>query len=108
MVIFRRVVDEDEAGAIIGKNGEKIQEIRGLTGVSLIIQKKQGKQGGIRVMKIEGGERNVEFAKHLVNIRLRLHRASLGRGDEDQGPVATKERQEIHTAASILASVSDV
>ena len=43
-----------------------------MAGVSLVIQKQQGAQMGCRLMRIEGNERNVEFAKHLVDIRLKL------------------------------------
>ena len=43
-----------------------------MAGVSLVIQKQQGAQMDCRLMKIEGKARNVEFAKHLVDIRLKL------------------------------------
>ena len=72
MVKYSRLLQEDQAGAIIGKNRNKIREIREMAGVSLVIQKQQGAQMDCRLMKIEGKARNVEFAKHLVDIRLKL------------------------------------
>ena len=77
MVKYSLFIEDDEAGAVIGKGGEKIREIRQLTGVSLTVKKSAKSGSASRLLQIEGPERNVEMAKHLVNIRLKLHHTAL-------------------------------
>ena len=106
---FCMMIGEEEAGAVIGKNGEKIREIREMAGVSLVVHKKKGGLGRLRMVRIEGSQRNVAFAKHLVNIRLKLHAVAIQESiGKDEGEKTTQELQAVQTAATQLARCSNV
>ena len=103
-------LDSDEAGAVIGKNGGKIMEIRELSGARLVVDRQGNFNAGgkNRLMRIEGSEREVAFASHLVDIRLRLHRSSLENGLRRDDEGSSAQGREIQTAATALAMNSDI
>ena len=63
----------EQAGAIIGKNGYKIKEMRKLTNASIKIDS-SGKSH--RVVQLEGTAENVALAKHLIQMHISRHEES--------------------------------
>ena len=57
------------------------REIRELSGASVLIQGTRDRDCSWRLISIKGSERNVEFAKHLIKIRLKLHEKALDKGE---------------------------
>ena len=106
MVKYFMSIRDDEAGAVIGKNGEAIKEIKELTGVSLVVENGSRSSAGSRIVKLEGAPRNVEFAKHLIKIRLQLHSSSKEKNTMDDQMVATRDKVDVQTAATVLAKYS--
>ena len=64
-------VTTDEAGAVIGKNGLEIETIREMSRARVEVFKRKD-DGEERVIRIEGEERMVAFAKHLVKMKIEL------------------------------------
>ena len=64
-------VTTDEAGAVIGKNGLGIEAIREMSRARVEVSKRKD-DGEERVIRIEGEERMVAFAKHLVKMKIEL------------------------------------
>ena len=100
-------VREDQVGAIIGKGGQKVKEIRSLSGVKITISDQTN--WAERVVKMEGDHRAIAMAKHLINIRIELHEASLKRTYQDSSSnEAINELPEMKAAASCLAKIASI
>ena len=82
------------------------REIRDLSRASVIVERI--KDRGWRLLRIEGNERDVEFAKHLIKIRLRLHEKSIKRQEKCVYLQEVKTSAILQTAATVLALNSDV
>ena len=108
MVKYIARIEDDEAGAIIGKGGEKIREIRELTKASITVKTRLEKGKETRILQMEGAERNVQFGRHLIKIRLKLHSVALEEGDDSKKQCDVGELQEIQTAATVSAKFSDI
>ena len=108
MVKFFMTVKDEEAGAVIGKNGDVIKELRELTVIHLVVENSSRKSRGHRILKLEGSQRSVEFAKHLVKIRLQLHASCKEQMTGEEREESTKDRTDVQTAATILAKYSNI
>jgi len=89
--MFEMLVSNDKVGAVIGRQGSKINEIRTLSGASINITE-SGKKGGDRrdgndpdrerVVEITGTTEQVALAKSLINVAVDLADGDDRRGDD--------------------------
>ena len=97
-------VTEEEAGAVIGKHGKSIEVIREMSRARITISKK-GENDKNRVIKLEGEEKRVAFAKHLIKLKISAHRESLAEiSDEEDSGVDP----DVIAAANVLAKIGNI
>ena len=99
-------VTMEEAGAVIGKNGLGIEAVREMSKARVEDSKKK-ENGENRVIRIEGEERRVAFAKHLIKMKIDAHKESLA-DDSDQGNLDDCDDPDLKVAASVLARIGTV
>ena len=99
-------VNTDEAGAVIGKNGLGIEAIREMSKARVEVSKKK-EDGGKRVIRIEGEEKRVALAKHLIKMKMEAHKESLA-DDSDQDNMDDCEDPDLKVAANVLARIGNV
>ena len=98
-------VNTDEAGAVIGKNGLGIEAIREMSKARVEVSKKK-EDGGKRVIRIEGEEKRVALAKHLIKMKMEAHKESLA-DDSDQDNMDDCEDPDLKVAANVLARIGN-
>ena len=99
-------VTTDEAGAVIGKNGLGIEAIREMSRARVEVSKRKD-DGEERVIRIEGEERMVAFAKHLVKMKIEAHKESLAE-ISDQEAQDDSEDSDLKIAANVLARIGNI
>lgn len=99
-------VTTEEAGAVIGKNGLGIEAIREMSRARVEVSKKKD-EGEKRLIKIEGEERRVALAKHLIKMKMEAHKESLA-DDSDQENMDDCEDPELKVAANVLARIGNI
>ena len=99
-------VTTDEAGAVIGKNGLAIEAIREMSRARVEVSKKKD-EGERRLIKIEGEERRVAVAKHLIKMKIEAHNESLA-DDSDKENMDDGEDPDLKVAANVLARVGNI
>ena len=99
-------VTTEEAGAVIGKNGLGIEAVREMSKARVEVSKKK-ENGENRVIRIEGEERRVAFAKHLIKMKIDAHKESLA-DDSDQGNLDDCDDPDLKVAASVLARIGNI
>ena len=95
-------VTTDEAGAVIGKNGVGIEAIREMSKARVEVSKRKD-DGEKRVIRIEGEERMVAFAKHLVKMKIEAHKENSDHGSQDDS-----EDPDLKIAANVLARIGNI
>ena len=105
-------VKQDQAGAVIGKNGNKIMDIREMSGARVTVNKisSSNLKEELRLIEIEGDQRKVAFAKHLINLQVSLHETSLEKvcGISGDSGNSLEDLPEMKAAATCLARISDL
>ena len=99
-------VTTEEAGAVIGKNGLGIEAIREMSRARVEVSKKKD-EGERRLIRIEGEERRVALAKHLIKMKMEAHKESLA-DDSDQENMDDCEDPELKVAANVLARIGNI
>ena len=99
-------ITTDEAGAVIGKNGPGIESIRELSKARVEVSKRKDSSEN-RVVKIEGEERMVAFAKHLIKMKIEAHKESLA-WDSDKDSKGDSEDSDLISAANVLARIRNI
>lgn len=99
-------VTTDEAGAVIGKNGLGIEAIREMSRARVEVSKRKD-DGEERVIRIEGEERMVAFAKHLVKMKIEAHKESLAENSDQEGQ-DDSEDPDLKVAANVLARIGNI
>ena len=94
-------VTTEEAGAVIGKNGLGIEAIREMSRARVEVSKKKD-EGERRLIRIEGEERRVALAKHLIKMKMEAHE------DSDQENMDDCEDPELKVAANVLARIGNI
>ena len=85
-------INTQEAGAVLGRNGLGITQIREMSGARIEVSLRKENEEH-RIVRLEGEVRSVAFAKHLIKMKVEAHKESLAGGvsDEDQDAVKSCE-----------------
>ena len=100
-------ITTQEAGAVLGRNGLGIKSIREMSKARIEVSKRKENEEH-RVIRIEGDERSVAFAKHLVEMKIEAHKESLSEGVSDKDNQEDNEYADLKTAANVLARIGNV
>ena len=100
------MITTQEAGAVLGRNGLGITQIREMSGARIEVSLRKENEEH-RVVRLEGEVRSVAFAKHLIKMKIEAHKESLAGGvsDEDQDD---EKDADLKTAANVLARIGKI
>ena len=91
---------------LFGKNGLGIEAIREMSRARVEVSKRKD-DGEERVIRIEGEERMVAFAKHLVKMKIEAHKESLAENSDQEGQ-DDSEDPDLKVAANVLARIGNI
>ena len=97
-------INTQEAGAVLGRNGLGITQIREMSGARIEVSLRKENEEH-RVVRLEGEVRSVAFAKHLIKMKIEAHKK---RGVSDEDEQDDEEDADLKTAANVLARIGNV
>ena len=71
-------------------------------------QSEYNDRNGNRYMKIEGSERQVAFARHLLSLRIALHEESLADLSDSEEEEVVEQNPDVKSAATVLAKYGNI
>ena len=103
MISVTLKVSSSEAGAALGKEGNKIREIREMTKTRISVGQKTDSSD--RIINIQGVEEDVMLAKHLITMHIKIHNAKL---NQQVFSSHIEDKPELRAAATVLAKSGDI
>ena len=97
-------INTQEAGAVLGRNGLGITQIREMSGARIEVSLRKENEEH-RVVRLEGEVRSVAFAKHLIKMKIEAHKK---RGVSDEDEQDDEEDADLKTAANVLARIGKI
>ena len=97
-------INTQEAGAVLGRNGMGITQIREMSGARIEVSLRKENEEH-RVVRLEGEVRSVAFAKHLIKMKIEAHKK---RGVSDEDEQDDEEDADLKTAANVLARIGKI
>jgi len=93
---YEMYVNNDQVGAVIGRKGSKINEIRQLSGASINVREMASRSSSDpdreRVIEISGSQEQVALAKSLINVAVELGDTDRDRGGDRGGRRSNLDR----------------
>ena len=97
-------INTQEAGAVLGRNGLGITQIREMSGARIEVSLRKENEEH-RVVRLEGEVRSVAFAKHLIKMKIEAHKK---REVSDEDEQDDEEDADLKTAANVLARIGKI